>query len=280
MWLTQGNDGGSIAKRDDLVRTKAAANDKVDKDEVRHSLWSQCRLTKKPLSAPIMADRLGQLYNKDGVIEYLLRRAQDEATDVENKAAGHIKGLKDVRQVKLTQSAADEDDDHAYPFSCPLTQRALTGKFKTVCLWPCGCVVSESGLRSTTGLQGKKDEPATPCPVCETPFSPLALAEGRTALDSDLVWLNPPEDEQSELRALLSQRKNKRKKSESGEKRAKPRLPTLNDAAPGAYAAQQVRVAQANAAHNAPGAKESEAISSLYRKTPSKRDVWLGKQAS
>ena len=41
-----------------------------------------------------MIDRLGQLYNKEGIIEYLLRRAKQESKSKEDQIAGHIKGLK------------------------------------------------------------------------------------------------------------------------------------------------------------------------------------------
>lgn len=278
--LTQGNDGGSIAKRDDLVRTKPST-ETADQDEVRHSLWTQCRLSKAPLARPVMADRLGQLYNKDGVIEYLLRRARHEATDAENKVAGHLRGLKDVREVALTPNPVrrDADDKLYYPYACPLTQRALNGKFRAVCLWPCGCVLSESGLRETAA---RTDEPTAACPVCSASFRAAALREAPVSAESDVVYLNPPAREQDALREQLAARRTKRKKTDAGAdaKRVRARLPTLNDAAPGAYAASEVRRAQANAALNAPPAPESEAVASLYRKTPSKRDVWLGRQAS
>lgn len=278
-WLTQGNDGGSIAKRDDLVRTKVTEQ-VADKDEVRHSLWSQCRLTKKSLAPPIMVDRLGQLYNKEDVIEYLLRRAQNEATVVENRVAGHLRGLKEVRTATMTRNPAAESsaDKQYFPFVCPLTQRLLNGKIRAVCLWPCGCVLSEGGMRTTTGLATlAKDEHAVPCPVCTTPFDPALFVQGTASVQTDVVALNPPEDEQAVLRDQLAQRKTKRKGAHdpAAAKRAKAALPNLNEGAPGAYAANQVRAAQAHAVSHT--AKDSDAVASIYRKTASKRDVWLGK---
>ncbi|KAI3629011.1 hypothetical protein CBS9595_000083 [Malassezia furfur] len=272
-----GNDGGSIARRDDLVRTKASV-ETADKDEVRHALWTQCRLSKARLAKPVMVDRLGQLYNKDGVIEYLLRRGQGEASASENR---------DLREATLTP-APTSHDRHAtdtYPFVCPLTQRALNGKFRVVCLWPCGCVLSESGVRETTGVSKSSAESTSPCPVCNVPFAHAALVEAHApAVYSDVVWVNPPAEEQAAMREqLAAQKKTKRKKTDTaggGDKRTRVQAPTLNDAAPGAYAANQVRRAQENAARNAPPTRDSEAVASLYRKTPSKRDVWLGKQAS
>lgn len=97
----QGADGGTIARRDDLVRTRTENNkSSCDPEELRHSAWTLCRLSKRPLRKPILLDRLGLLYNKEGVLEYLLRRNSKEATDVENDVAGHIKNLK-VRRALL-----------------------------------------------------------------------------------------------------------------------------------------------------------------------------------
>ncbi|WFD00492.1 Replication termination factor 2 [Malassezia yamatoensis] len=234
-----------------------------------------------------MIDRLGQMYNKEGVIEYLLRRAKQETQPKEDQIAKHIKGLKDVREVRLLPNPVRNDSDKDYyAYLCPLTQRALNGKYRVVCLWTCGCVMSESGLRETTGVSKSSSETRLPCPVCNELFdaTPI-LDQSMRTIDQDIVWVNPPAEEQLKLREHLAsaQKANKRKKAESGslsEKRSKMRAPTLNEAAPGAYAANQVRIAQANAAMNSPSVQESEAVASLYRKTPSKRDVWLGKQAS
>lgn len=101
----QGNDGGSIAKRDDLVRTKAAA-EKQDQDEVRHILWTACRLSKNPLREPVLADSLGQMFNKDAILECLLRRSAGAATDHDTRTAGHIRGMKVRRRGRASADCA------------------------------------------------------------------------------------------------------------------------------------------------------------------------------
>ncbi|WFD30519.1 Replication termination factor 2 [Malassezia sp. CBS 17886] len=318
-----GADGGTIATRTDLVRTRAGEAS-YDRDEMRHSLWTLCRLTRQKLREPVMLDRLGQLYNKEGVIEYLLRRSTKTASDAENRVAGHLRSLKDVRPLVLHANPVQEADSSEslyYPYACPLTQRAMNGKQRFVCLWPNGHVFSESGLRHTAGLpeRTKGDAPPedaeTPCPLTGTPFRHTPLQGGPLRADSDVVWINPPPAQQAELREQLAaarRQSTKRKRGreeesqrggetgaqgrgkagaardDAGKDAVPPRIslaqrtraacgtdvrPGLNEGAPGAYAAQQVRLAQANAAHNmADGASaaRSEPVAAVHRP---KRDV-------
>ncbi|WFD19688.1 Replication termination factor 2 [Malassezia caprae] len=226
-----GNDGGSIARRDDLVRTKAQAPVSQDRDELRHSTWTLCRVSHHRLQAPVMLDRLGQLYNKEGLIEYLLRRAKNAATDAEHEAARHIRGLKDVRPVALAPNPvreAERGEALYYPHACPLTQRPMNGKNKFVALWTCGCVLSEAGLRETAfpGAPRKEVTEATPCPQCGVPFQPAALWHATPTIDDDVVALYPPPDAQRALREQLAAQRKKRKATADTDKpkRARPSM--------------------------------------------------------
>lgn len=228
--LTQGNDGGSIARRDDLVRTRAQAPVTQDRDELRHSVWTLCRVSRHRLQAPVMLDRLGQLYNKDGLIEYLLRRSKHTATEAENLAARHIRGLKDVRAVTLAPNPvreAERGEALYYPYACPLTQRPMNGKNKFVALWTCGCVLSEVGLRETAfpGAPRKEVATPTPCPQCGVPFQPAALWRAAPTVEDDVVALYPPPETQRALREQLAAQRKKRKSASSDAdtpKRARP----------------------------------------------------------
>ncbi|WFD23304.1 Replication termination factor 2 [Malassezia equina] len=198
-----GNDGGSIARRDDLVRTRAQAPVSQDRDELRHSVWTLCRVSRHRLQAPVMVDRLGQLYNKEGLIEYLLRRSKHTATEAENLAARHIRGLKDVRPVTLTPNPVRESERGEalyYPYACPLTQRPMNGKHKFVALWTCGCVLSEVGLRETAFPGAPRKEPA-------------ALWHTTPTIEDDVVTLYPSSDTQQALREQLVTQRKKRKAS-------------------------------------------------------------------
>lgn len=67
-----GNDGGSIAaSRMYMVRMKKKG-EKIDPDELAKIKWMTCALTGEPLKPPICADLLGNLFNKQAILEYLL----------------------------------------------------------------------------------------------------------------------------------------------------------------------------------------------------------------
>ena len=94
-YTDQGADGGTIATRSDMVRTKDQdERPHYDTSERRHALWTLCRLSKHPLDAPVMADALGQLYNKDALLEFLLRRGAGDASDAEKSVAGRLRGVR------------------------------------------------------------------------------------------------------------------------------------------------------------------------------------------
>lgn len=93
---------------------------------------------------------LGRLYNKLGLIEGLLNRSALPET------AKHIKSLKDVKDIVLTTNPeykADDDkkegsvDERACPYICPITGLEMSGKFRFVALWTCGCVFSERAFK-------------------------------------------------------------------------------------------------------------------------------------
>lgn len=93
---------------------------------------------------------LGRLYSKQNVIEHLLEK--DKMPD----SAKHIASLRDVKDLKLTANPNYDKDDNksggmldvrSAPFICKLIGLEMTGKFKFVALWTCGCVFSERALK-------------------------------------------------------------------------------------------------------------------------------------
>ncbi|PWN52609.1 DUF602-domain-containing protein [Violaceomyces palustris] len=249
-----GNDGGSIARRDDLVRTKAMP-EKADRENVRKALWSLCRLSRQPLRQPIVSDSLGRLYNKDSVVQYLLNKVDKERRkSSEELEAAHIRGLKDVRELCLTRNrnykppspTSISNEITSSPFLCPLTQKEMNGKYRFVYLVPCGCVFSESGLRaissevisatvppampasSTDSKSSKEDEKqepeaadARPCPQCGTVYRANSMAKGKEAeAGGDVVMLNPSDMEEKAMRAAMEVNRSKeaiRKKKSKAE---------------------------------------------------------------
>ena len=174
--------GGSIARREDLVKTKAKAV-KADKKASVYVAWRTCALSKQPLAPPVVADALGRLYNKDSLLEHLLRPGVFGADGA--LTAAHIRSLKDVVPLKLEERPEGErqttEDDEPVRFICPLTRRDMDGTVPFVYVRPCGCVLSLSGLRNAG-----KDAPSH-CPVCAVPLEAV-------------VTLNPVGDEAKRMK--------------------------------------------------------------------------------
>lgn len=156
-----GNDGGSIPTRRELVKSAARL---PTHSEVRSSAastreyrWSTCPLSKKPLSRPIVSDSAGILYNKDSILEYLLRAAGEAYGDGEEVLQGRVKTLKDVVEVKF------EGEGDAGKWVCPISRKELGPGTKAVYLVPCGHAMAESAVREVGAVEKG-------CLVCSTPY--------------------------------------------------------------------------------------------------------------
>lgn len=89
-----GNDGGSIARRDELVKVKAGPS-KVDPAAARRARWTLCHLSRQPLREPVVADALGRLYNKEAVVSWLIDRKVNGIKPAQDRGGlPHVKGLK------------------------------------------------------------------------------------------------------------------------------------------------------------------------------------------
>lgn len=225
----QGNDGGSIAKRDELVRTKASF-EKVDPELLRQSLWTICSLSRQPLSPPVASDPLGRLYNKDAVVQHLLLR-HSEPSSSKLDPISHIRGLRDITDLKLTPNTlyrpasptiAASDEHSVYPFMCPLSSKQMDGKQRFVYIAACGCVMSATGLKTT--ISASEDE--TPCPVCGKVFNAAGLVKGKQAeTGGSVVTINPSKEEEEEMRETME-----KARAEQAAKK-KPKARTADQAA-------------------------------------------------
>uniref|UniRef100_A0A2K6WAT4 Replication termination factor 2 n=1 Tax=Onchocerca volvulus TaxID=6282 RepID=A0A2K6WAT4_ONCVO len=192
-----GADGGTIPKRCELVKKKKK-KEKLDKNVANATRWRLCRLSQEPLKRPIVACRLGNLYNKEEVLNAILSKKIGEC-----EVAKHIKGLKDIKELKLTnnkeyrESGADKGDiykDHNIaPFCCPVTGISMNGNYPFTFNWRCGCVISEKAIEEV-----KPDV----CHGCGGPFN-----------KDDLILLNPPEDVLEVYKKLEEERKRKLNKA-------------------------------------------------------------------
>ena len=167
-----GNDGGSIPDRTSQIRVKKRKR-RINKVEIQKTKSNLCSMTKEQLRKPIVGDRLGQLYNKTSIIEYLLNK---------NKPKGfeHIKSLKNVKELKCTIN------DNGY-IQCQISQEEFSGLNKFFFLWTCGCVFSKTAMDE---LGIKKT-----CINCNSEFD----------INKDLISLNYNKNTKREiLKSLLN----------------------------------------------------------------------------
>ena len=171
-----GNDGGSIPDRTSQIRVRKRKR-RINKAEIQKTKSNLCSMTKEQLRKPIVGDRLGQLYNKTSVIEYLLNK---------NKAKGfeHIKSLKNVKDLKCIIN------DNGY-IQCQISQEEFSGLNKFFFLWTCGCVFSKTAL-DELNIKNK-------CINCNIDFD----------INKDLISLNYSKKTKREiLKSLLNIKKN------------------------------------------------------------------------
>lgn len=201
-----GCDGGTIPRRDELVRVKKKPEAK-DKDSELAFKWRCCAITQETLQQPIVVCHLGKLYSKIPLIEALLDRST--LPDF----CKHIKSLKDVKDLKLTNNpefTKDEGkkegaiDHRAAPYICPVLGLEMSGKFRFVALWSCGCVFSERALKEI----GTKN-----CHKCTKPFE-----------DDDVVIINGNEEDSVVMRSRMEVRQLKNKKNK--DKKTKVKIET------------------------------------------------------
>ncbi|GAA5933229.1 replication termination factor 2 [Sporobolomyces koalae] len=238
-----GNDGGSIPKRDDLVKTKKKRSRDDDKDSIRQR-WAFCALSKEPLREPVVSCPLGKLYNKEAVISYLLNppTASEHSPFGSDGllVASHIRSLKDVRTLRLTPNPHFTDDSNRTesepttvragmgveptrpaPFVCPISLREMNGSVKFMYRQPCGCVVSEAALREmrkTVLAQDKQDKD----PAGEVTDDRVCPVDGeRSDSVEEWVTLNPKEDELELMAAKWEARKVRDKEDKKAAKAAK-----------------------------------------------------------
>ena len=153
-----GNDGGSIPTRRELV--KNAARDlntselKATQLEAQTYAWTYCPLSNRPLTAPIVSDCAGTLYNKDAILEQLLPKDENVPASVikekEDVLQGRVRGLRDVVEAKFTLSKEGKDGKDEKKI-CPITSKELGPTSKAVYLVPCGHAFSEVAIREVAG---------------------------------------------------------------------------------------------------------------------------------
>lgn len=187
-----GNDGGVLQKgRQFMVKQKGSGSSGPKKDsvEARAARMANCALTSEALKSPVVADELGNLFNKEALIAYLLDKARVIP------AFSHIRKLKDVTAVRATVNpSAGSSTGPSAPFICPLTQAPANGAQPFVVVRGCGCMLSERAVKElSSGGDG-----TFCCPACGKSADPAP-----TSVLGAVIKLCPTEEEETALRQRL-----------------------------------------------------------------------------
>lgn len=180
--LGGGGDGGATGaeSRDCYLNMYAAKKpDKVDPNETRLSKWLNCAISNEPLKRPVVIDKLGNLFNKEALVEALLMKKLP-------KEFWYIRGLKDMIAVELDVIPGSEDERGSRSgakFQCPISGLEFNGKYKFFALRSCGHVLSAKAL---------KEVKSPACLVCRKDFS-----------ESDKMPINGNEEEVAVLRERM-----------------------------------------------------------------------------
>uniref|UniRef100_A0A8C1DXL2 Replication termination factor 2 n=1 Tax=Cyprinus carpio carpio TaxID=630221 RepID=A0A8C1DXL2_CYPCA len=200
-----GCDGGTIPKRHELVKGPKKV-EKVDKNAELAAKWRYCALSQEKLKRPIVACELGRLYNKDAIIEYLLDKSAERPN---SEVVAHIRSIKEVKELNLTDNPAWEgerhnikgdcyEDMHCSMFICPVVGLEMNGKHKFLYLPTCGCVFSERAL---------KEVKTEICHKCGDPFQ-----------EDNLVMLNGTKEDVEKLQKAMEERRSKAKSAKKSKK--------------------------------------------------------------
>jgi len=199
-----GCDGGTIPKRDELVRTKKKP-EQADRDAENVAKWKHCAITQEELKSPIVSCELGRLYNKEAVIEYLLNK------EIQSDTAIHIRNLKDIVNLNLTNNPAykkgiaEKGDEYIdiqlSEYICPVTGLEMNGRHRFCYIRKCGCVLSERSL---------KEIKANACHRCGVVYD-----------EDEVVFINGSNEDLEVLKNRMNEKREKAKADKKAKKDAK-----------------------------------------------------------
>ncbi|KAG1670813.1 hypothetical protein FOA52_003404 [Chlamydomonas sp. UWO 241] len=211
-----GLDGGTVITRSDVLRGQSWRVASADNshstrggnvragvsarpaDEAaaeRVASWTTCSVSGQPLTEPVVADRLGRLYHRDAVIEYILSK-RDVFVDGERSvyalanslrmAPGrfnHLRSLRDVfdvhglvRATKKAPTASGPSTSAVVeasggagavptPYYCPVTALPCV-RYPFSALVSCGHVLSDRAVAASSEGGGAVGGAGAQCPVC------------------------------------------------------------------------------------------------------------------
>ncbi|KAK1767878.1 Rtf2 RING-finger-domain-containing protein [Phialemonium atrogriseum] len=221
-----GNDGGSIPKRRELVksppRNPTVSQLKATALESLTHAWTHDALTSEPLTLEsVVSDWRGRLYNYETVLEKLMPSDDSNNNDDDNTtpatangeskelnfASTGIKSLRDVVKLKFKRYSPPGEKGREI-WACPLSLKELGPATKAVYLVPCGHVFAEVSIKT---IQEEL------CPECSESFESDNVIDILPTEQSDMERLSKRMDGlvasglTHSLRKDKSQGKKKRK---------------------------------------------------------------------
>lgn len=152
-----GGDGGTIATGRKYLRgAKLTEADEVKSVKANQLLRTRfCSYSNDKLEEPIVCDELGNLFNKEAILNALINKSI-------TIQFAHIRSLKDVKTLNLCKnlnySILDEKESELPAlFSCPITKMEFNGNHPFVAIWSTGYVLSEKALREV-GFESLQSE--------------------------------------------------------------------------------------------------------------------------
>ncbi|CEG45286.1 Uncharacterized conserved protein [Plasmopara halstedii] len=134
-----GNDGGVIAVKRKFMRhaNVKSRGEQAEQEVLRLEKSRTCALSSEQLREPVVACRLGNLFNKQALLENLLAKSIPERFC-------HITSIKDVVTCRVMY---DKEEENAL-WCCPVTMIEFNGKQPFAVIFTCGCVLSERALKT------------------------------------------------------------------------------------------------------------------------------------
>eukprot|EP00756_Hemistasia_phaeocysticola_P004437 Hpha_TRINITY_DN12809_c0_g1::TRINITY_DN12809_c0_g1_i1::g.24021::m.24021 len=214
-----GGDGGVIANNRRFMPQTHMSNvkDSEERDRLRvdRERWSRCHLSKLPLCPPLVADDVGNIYNKEAVLS---------AMQTKQVVSPFVKGLRDVnnlrpqpnpaKQAVHASLKAGEEDGVTEALTdlwcCPVTQATTNGVTKFMFGKTCGCVFA---ARAAVQIGGGSE-----CPACGAPSS--TDYEDITSVPNLLIPLCPDKQSSEALVAKMTKRRELLKEMKKAGKKA------------------------------------------------------------
>ena len=97
-----------------------------------------------------MSDSAGLLYNKDSILEWLLRGTEVYG-DGDEVLEGRVKSLKDVVEVKFEMLHAEGTGSPTHRWVCSVSRKELGPGVRSVYIVPCGHAFSETAVKEVGG---------------------------------------------------------------------------------------------------------------------------------